>query len=350
MGVHTAPPEGGSSVRAPRGMWIWLLGAIGLGVGYALFAVGAGHHQACRFTPDAKSCHFFSNISQFHTWLALVGAQVALWFALAPGLLLATTELWQATSGLWQKAKVRDYVPAAVAYLAFSGFVLVTGGMIIKLLKPVPPLIHYPGRVTVLTVLGLLVVAPAATGMWRILAILAPIHKAYEQAKPGGPERLDGTAVATVIAMRRILKIVVGYVGAVIGSIALSTGALRIAVVAWNTMASTAAGGAAGGFDFPQEFVLLYAIFFVVLLALVYIPVYLSLERAGRQILEAAFPIPAGPLGTGSPKADWYTGRKALEDLLQLGIRLEESLRAGVAILAPLGGLLLSTFLPGAKP
>lgn len=324
--------------RDHPGMWMWALGAAGFAVGYALFALAPGHNVACRYPLDNTSrCFVFSDTPQFHIWTALVGAQTALWAVLAVGFRWAAAEL---------AARVprEDRRQTLVAYLAFSAFVLVAGGLILLLLKPPPPVGAFKIRVGILTVLGLITVAPAATGMWLIVLELRAIRDRLAHDDPA--DRVPtGPDVATVVASRRTLKLLVSYVGAVIGSIALSTGALQKAVTTWHDMSRTPVNPVkAGGPEFPPEFVLLYAIFFIVLLTLVYAPVYLDLERTGRQILDRVFPMDARIL-----RPEWEAGRTSLANLMELGIRLEESLRAGLAILAPLGGLLLSSFLPGSK-
>jgi len=321
----------------PGSMWVWLLGAGGFAVGYGLFGWVPVHHQACRYLPASSHCTYFSNISQFHTWIALVGAQTALWAAILPG-------LWGATRELRMRVSKPDRSRVWSVYVCFSVFVLAAQALLVRLLQPLPPVIFFEARVAVLTLLGLVTVAPAAVGMWLILIVLRSLHERVTEAGQASGA-VAGTEAATIVDMRRILKLVVSYVGAVIGSVAFSTGALRNAVLAWDRMSFKPSGPPAGGFDFPPEFVLLFAVFFVVLLGLVYVPVYLELERTGREVLEAVSPVD----WTTEPGTDWYAKRQALADFLQLGIRLEESLRAGVAILAPLVGLLLSTFLPGPK-
>lgn len=326
----------------PLGLYVWALGAAGFGAGYALIALWARYHQFKRHVVSQTQLILFTHTSQFHVWAALVGAQTALWVALMPGLWGHLVELRTSAPDRGRDRRVFHI------YLVFSALVLISGGIILRLLKPVPPVHGFEVRIAVLTLIGLVTVAPAAMIMWTILVILEGVRNQMHEA---GDRRLEespaaiGTLAGQIEYLRRVLKLVVGQVGAVIGSIALSTGALHNAVDAWNAMAFPWSNSPAKGYDFPPEFVLLYAIFFVLLLALVYVPVYLSLERRAREVLDAVYPAD----WSAEPAADWARRRKELGDYLQVGIRLEESLRAGVAILAPLTGLLLSTFLPGAK-
>lgn len=88
----------------------------------------------------------------------------------------------------------------------------------------------------------------------------------------------------------------------------------------------------------------MYGLFFSALVALIYVPVYGSLERAGLDLVDRVYPVPDGE----APSEDWQGGRERLAKLLKLGFRAEDSLRSSVAILAPLLATLVSTLLPGA--
>jgi hypothetical protein len=81
-------------------------------------------------------------------------------------------------------------------------------------------------------------------------------------------------------------------------------------------------------FGFPR--VLLYGLFFTILLALTYIPVFVTLMLTGRNICNSVLPIPS-PNDDSWP--NWHARRKNLEDLLQLS--LVDTLRSVVAVLAP---------------
>jgi hypothetical protein len=93
--------------------------------------------------------------------------------------------------------------------------------------------------------------------------------------------------------------------------------------------------------DFSAAYLFLRAVFWTILLALTFFPTYAALLRTGRQLVRELLPMPSPADESWS---DWYAKQKSLEELLQLSV--VENLRAGVAILAPIAGSLIS-FLKG---
>jgi hypothetical protein len=89
--------------------------------------------------------------------------------------------------------------------------------------------------------------------------------------------------------------------------------------------------------DFLPEHVFLHALYLSVLLALVFFPTYAALLRTGRKLVRDLLPMPQ-PTEESWP--NWYSRQKSLEELLQLSVT--ENLRAGIAILAPIVGSLIS--------
>jgi len=94
--------------------------------------------------------------------------------------------------------------------------------------------------------------------------------------------------------------------------------------------------------EIPFDFVLLYGGFFSLLLALIYVPTFLELQAGGRRVRNLAADLPAP---TDESFDDVYTRRKNLGELLQLEVSTSSSLRAGVAILAPLTTSLIGLLL-----
>lgn len=88
---------------------------------------------------------------------------------------------------------------------------------------------------------------------------------------------------------------------------------------------------------FLREHVFLYALYLSMLLALAFFPTYAALLRTGRKLVCDLLPMP--PPGDES-WPNWYSRQKSLEELLQLSVT--ENLRAGIAILAPIAGSLIS--------
>lgn len=114
--------------------------------------------------------------------------------------------------------------------------------------------------------------------------------------------------------------------GTIIGAATLATGALRSALIVYKNEADI---------GFPKEYVLLYGLIYSMFLAAVYLPVYLKLQKKGRELRDRLIPIPKGDQESW---AGWYSNRKALDDLLQLQLNPVASLFSGISILTPLAG------------
>jgi hypothetical protein len=118
----------------------------------------------------------------------------------------------------------------------------------------------------------------------------------------------------------------------VIAGAVLAAGALQSAVDGYRNQAGR------------PEAVLVYGLFLSTLLAAAYAPAFGALRKAGERVLDEVEPRP----NPGSD--DWPLGtarRRELRAYLELDIGLVESLRVGVAVLAPLASGLLSLLLPG---
>jgi hypothetical protein len=81
--------------------------------------------------------------------------------------------------------------------------------------------------------------------------------------------------------------------------------------------------------------VLAYGAYFTLLVALIYLPVFVALREAGFRFLNQIYPVL--PI-TSSIWAEQFTKRQTLERALRLEATAEQSLRSGLAILAPLIG------------
>jgi hypothetical protein len=127
--------------------------------------------------------------------------------------------------------------------------------------------------------------------------------------------------VTSFLADRRALLQSGSILGAAVGLVTLASGALRNAL------------DAADKPSFSATMVLVYGAGFTAMLALVYVPAYLSMQAAGRRLLEASAPLqlPDSPTFDANQKT-----RGAFEELLQLKVGPRDSFKIATAVLAPI--------------
>jgi hypothetical protein len=145
---------------------------------------------------------------------------------------------------------------------------------------------------------------------------LARIHEGGES----GEKRVE-----KYIALRRYSLRLLTILGVMTGLAMLGLSAKRYAILSMKECA------------FSVEHVFLYALYLSILLALVFFPTYAALLRTGQKLVCDLLPMPSL---TDESWPNWYSKQKSLEELLQLSVN--ESLKAGIAILAPIAGSLIS--------
>jgi hypothetical protein len=107
-------------------------------------------------------------------------------------------------------------------------------------------------------------------------------------------------------------------------------------------LAAGALQQALGAHGNPQ-IVFAYGIFLSALLAAAYAPAFAQLQRAGGRLLDAIEPPPA------TEDRDWPVGsgrRREVRSFLGLDVDFVQSLRVGIAVLAPLASGFVSLLLP----
>jgi hypothetical protein len=128
-------------------------------------------------------------------------------------------------------------------------------------------------------------------------------------------------SVKSFLEDRRALLWGGSVLGASVGLATLAAGALRNAIVAAKQPASSPA------------VVLAYGTGVTAMLAIVYVPAYLSMQSAAQRILESYAPTQL----PDSPTYDEYLKRQtAWEEQLQLRVGAVDSLKIGTAVLAPI--------------
>lgn len=205
----------------------------------------------------------------------------------------------------------------------------------------------------------------AIAGMWLV-------SLAFERIATKAPLRAG--SINRFVELRNELNSLLAIAGTVVGLGALATGALREAVLAANdepfyrnravTCLTQYVDAAPAkrreqvlrSFDdlskahprctelvFAREYVLEYGLFFTGLLAIAYAPSFLAMRRAGLRLRNKAYPMLA-PGNAGF--FDRLEERRRLDEFLQTNLSANANFKAGVAILTPLAGSVVSLLLP----
>jgi hypothetical protein len=255
-------------------------------------------------------------------WVEVIGFQVAVWFTLA-------TSVWTSFRSLWRYriGNERRILWSIVFFLIVLGSpVAVTLVARVRGEAAFSPLQFHTLKLTLLTLIATTISVPAVLA---IFLINAAIRKDLSEGPPNQPQ------IRRFLELQGTLQRLRNILGTMIGLAVLALGALRNAVAPTGSAASEAG-------RLPVEQVWTYGLFFTVLVALVYVPTYLHLISAGRRIRDELCPFPEA---TAASIASYQQSRKPLDDFLQLQLTATESLKAGVAILAPLAGAVASLLL-----
>lgn len=248
----------------------------------------------------------FDNQEAWSLWFALLAAQGALWGILLP-LVLRTH------AALGARVNPRDLVVALAPLVLLSITIDIA-----RRLHPIDsPLAHHFAKVTVLTWIGTGVALVAVAGMVRVG------RAAWAFDLGTGCD----AALAHFMRLRSSLRQFLFSAGAVVAGAVLTAGALQQAL---------------GKHGHPQ-IVFAYGIFLSALLAAAYAPAFAELQRAGERLLNSIEPPPE----TGDP--DWPDGstrRGEVRSFLGLDVDFVQSLRVGIAVLAPLASGFVSLLLP----
>jgi hypothetical protein len=311
----------------------------------------AGRHRCVSGLPplgnlpkDATVCSAFVAQPEFAIWVMLIAAQVALAaVALVPLIRVAVRE----TRGLVADRGGTDGLGWVVlAFFAFTG-VAVTFGFSARLLPAdvmkdrmrLPrdwPLFHYELKINVVVALVLAAGLLAVIGIWVVGLRLDRLFR------DAGRTPTDAD-VNEFIRLRQTLMLLLGVVAAIIGLATLATGALRNAVLALDAFAKP--NTSPPPYQFDEQYVLIYGLFFTGLLAVAFLPSFFAMRSAGGRIRDAALPL----LPPTSPDfAARVDARTKLDTFLQINVSASASFKASVAIFTPLATALVGLLLPKA--
>jgi hypothetical protein len=247
----------------------------------------------------------------FVLWVALIAAQAMLWAVALPSLVRTLLRHWRnrQRDSVW-----REVVPSA------AGFVVLLVAFAVlprrtHTLHTVPSdlIPDVALRLAALTALAGLVALVAAISIWLI--------RGRAEVLAAG-RKLTGAELRTYLQLRSDLDRLLGFLGAVIGLGVLTTAALRRVVVQEY-----------GDEQFPPEVLILYGVVLTLIVALVYLPTWATMQQTGSLLRDGVAPL-------AEPASDQLEAqlrkRAALDDLLGLRVSASVSFKAGVAILSPL--------------
>jgi len=306
-----------------------ILAAVGFGVGLVVMLWG--------YKSDTDSQTFVERPETI-AWIIALAFSVAFWAAASLPLWLDVLK-FRGSKDPPSLLRPVDKVAlglGAIAFFAMLGAPFVVSG---RTQTVVIPLNHSFGRFRTLQVIaGLLVVLPGLLGMWLHALHFSRVVESAGSSDDIATQPIQVDRARTVHDFqsdRQALLRAGSILGGTVGLVALATGALRNAVVA-SGHEQTAPTATA---------VLAYAAGATAMLAIAYVPAYLSIQRAGRSVVHRYVPeeLP------GSPTYDAYKkNRNDWEDHLQLKVGPVDSLKIGTAVLTPIvTGL--ATVLIGAK-
>lgn len=264
------------------------------------------------YTADGDSRKFVGK-QETIAWIILIGFQVAFWA-------VASVYLWSDVLKLRRVAARHEWLVIGLGVLSIYAILAVP----IFFTKPLDnPLLHAAGKLQGLQVAaGVLVVLPGLLAIWLLALCFA--RDEFLRGSTGG----EGTAppheqdrVRAFLRDRTALLRCGSLLGATIGFATLASGALRNALIAY------------GNESFSSSMVLAYGASFTALLALVYVPSYVTMEAAARRLLDAHAPeeLPDSPTYEQTKSV-----RAAFEEVLQIKVGPADSLRIATAVLAPL--------------
>jgi hypothetical protein len=326
-------------------------------------------------TPDESKA--FISTPQFVLWTLLLAAQAILWvFGLVASATIARRSIARLRTTDVRLRDTLQHFAVAAELLLVPGILTIsqigrklgiphavgTSGFTIERM----PLAHHNLKLPVIVMVGMLSGLVAIAAMWVV-------SLCFERTVANRPP--NRRTIRRFVELRDDLNGLLMLTGAIVGLATLSAGALREAVLATNgeplfrrsaSVATCFTGdrhptldrrvAVRKNFDelvkvhpecelaFDSQYVLEYGLFFTGLLAIAYAPCFVAMRRAGRRLRDRAYPL----LGTNDPKFfDRIDERAKLDSFLQTSLSANASFKAGVAILTPLAGSVVSLLLPG---
>jgi hypothetical protein len=291
---------------------------IGAVVGFFLFTLYPGKSR------DTKG---FMGTYEFAVWRVLLAATGALCGALIPSVIASYT-------GILNWPKDRKYNSSRLQAGPLWGAVLLIGVFIVAVtLLPggiSQPIAGWKYRVAVLTAAGLATASPAFVGIALVRLAVAQVQAKVDKQNEWGEPVKD--LVNDLNDLRARLQYLLICLGIIIGAVTFSTGGLRLAVTARPSHPS-----------YPAALPLVNGAVYTALIAAVYIPSYVALQRCATDLVEKLYPLQSNQV----PAKSWEESRAVLQRLLRLEKSAGASLQSGLAILTPLITSIFAVLLPG---
>jgi hypothetical protein len=285
------------------------VGGLGLGLLIVYFDYISWDHRA----------RTFAHSGPFLFWLGLICAQTMLYALALPPLLGIFRRHWRART---PASVLGEVVPSALVLT----ILVATLSLVPHLIGPAPDFIprRYP-KILTLTVFALLVALIAAMAIWLIRGRAEAL---------GRSPTITKSELQAYLRLRTDVEWLLGFLGAVISLAVLAGAALQRVVLAYHNFLTHSKKT-----DFGTEGIILYGLVLSLLVALIYLPTFATLQRTGTLIRDSVeeLPEPADPMLEAR-----LAKRKALDELLRLQITASASFRVSVAILSPLLGSLTS--------
>jgi len=302
-----AAPQSATSEEAqiavPRAhvvLWAAILGALlGLGI---LFA------DAASWDGDDFD---LANEGPFLLWAAAIAAQTTAWVLVFPAI--------RSISRHWRSpARAHSLeVRAATGALLFLGVAI---SVLPPLIGDLPETVPHRGlKMAVLNLTAFALAIYAARAMW---------YAAAESRALGRGGAADLGALLHHRRLRADLELLLAILGLLVTLAVIASAALRALTEHVDPNEAL-----------PAQSVILYGLILSLVLALVYVPAYLTMLRCGQTLRDRVAPLVPLDDDGFEDRLDW---RDRLGAFLGLDVAATASFRTGVAILSPLLGSLTS--------
>jgi hypothetical protein len=275
--------------------------------------------------PDATA---LLNLGQYTLWRLLIAGLTAVGIAVTPNLWALygkLVKLHREIPGTADPQASRAQANGLIGLWVGYGLLVVAIALGQFFSTGLDPIAAWPGRSAALFVIGLLIMAPAAVGIW--LATATVIR--FRQVIAATAARSDGQllwgeqqarTVQQLTQLRTLLQRLLAALSAAVSAVTLSTGALRVALLAGPHPPS-----------YPLAAPLLLGLFFSIVVALSYLPAAVNLQDTCGQFADKVSPIPTSELSK-----TWSEDRQRVEKLLPTGDGTKDAVQTSIAILAPL--------------
>jgi hypothetical protein len=296
-----------------------VLYAIGVAFGYIVIFLDY------RFSVTEERHYQFLRNYQSQLWLLLLFMQIMFWAAVIMPIWRILRSLQPLSDLNWRIIRRKMWWKIMLApILSFLSLGILFWILLSSSSRLSPKcndygFLHSSSKTTILTISGYCIALMAAIGLLLICIDLATLERGIDDKK----------RISKYIERRRHSLRLLTILGVMMGLATLGFGAKRNAILAMGQNTCQP--------DFSAARVFLLALYLTILLALTFFPTYAALLRTGRKLICDLLPMPS-PSDKDWP--NWYEKQKNLEELLRLSVT--ENLRAGVAILAPIAGSLIS--------